>query len=77
MVNNPLFCGKKNTYFQKKSVPERNELISGTDIYVWTNLSANDIVKLIRRMLKYLQIPEENFIVFLRADYSELHKAQE
>ena len=74
MVENPDFTGKKNTYFLKYYVPGRNERIPGTDIFVWTNLSANDIVKLIKKILHYLHIPEENFIVFLRADYSELHQ---
>ena len=74
MVDNPDFRGRKNTYFLKESVPERNERIPGTDIYVWTNLSANDTVNLIRKILGHIHVSEKDFIVFLRADYSELHQ---
>ena len=54
-------------------VPERNRQIGNTGIYVWTNLSANDTVKLIKNILNHLEIPIKDFIVYLRADYSELH----
>lgn len=72
-VNNPDFKGKKNTYFMDKHVPERNKKIGNSNIYVWTNLSANDTVKLIKNILDHLNIPYEQFIVYLRADYTELH----
>ncbi len=77
MVANPSFSGKKNQYFQKAYVRGRNQKILGTDIYVWTNQSANAIVSLIKKMLEYAHIDERDFIVFLRADYSELHKGTE
>lgn len=72
-VNNSEFKGKKNTYFMNEHVPERNRQIGNTGIYVWTNLSANDTVKLIKNILNHLEIPIKDFIVYLRADYSELH----
>ena len=70
----PDLCGRKNRYFQKSSVLGRNQRITGTDIFVWTNMSANEIVRLIKKMLKYAHVAPEEFQVFLRADYSELHK---
>ena len=73
-VNNPDFKGRKNTYFLNEYVPERNQRIGNTDIYVWTNLSANDTVKLIKNILNHYDVPISAFIVYLRADYSELHK---
>ena len=72
-VNNPDFQGKKNTYFMDKYVPERNKKIGNSSIYVWTNLSANDTVKLIKNILSHLGISHNEFIVYLRADYTELH----
>ena len=70
----PDLCGRKIRYFQKSSVLGRNQIIPGTDIYVWTNMSANEIVRLIKKMLKYAKISPADFQVFLRADYSGLHK---
>lgn len=72
-VNNSEFKGKKNIYFMNEYVHERNRQIGNTGIYVWTNLSANDTVKLIKNILNYLGISTKNFIVYLRADYSDLH----
>lgn len=74
MMGNPDFTGRKVIYFQKEHFHRRNKLIPGTDIYVWINMSANSIVAFIRKILHYLNVPEEDFIVFLRADYSELHR---
>ena len=72
--DNPDFKGRKNTYFLSEYVPERNHKIGNTDIYVWTNLSANDTVKLIKNILNHYNIPISSFLVYLRADYTELHK---
>lgn len=68
------FCGRKVKYFGKVYVANRNCLIDGTDIYVWINLSANYIRTVMRKVLKQFKINTNSFYIFLRADYTALHK---
>ncbi len=66
--------GRKLRYFSQDPreirAPRR---VEGTDIYVTTHLSANDIGKLIVRMLTKYDIDVTEYKVFLRADYSLRH----
>ncbi len=78
LFNNVLssddFKGKKNIYFSTNS--NGNEFykpIEGTNIYVWTNLNANAICSIMRKLLHLYEIPLTQFYVFLRADYTPLH----
>lgn len=73
-VNHPDFSGRKNSYFMNKYVPEKNRKVSNADVYVWINLSANDIVKLIKTILDHYHISFSSFSIYLRADYTDLHK---
>ncbi len=80
-VDDPTMKGKKVSYFGKKYVVEdfinKNEQIPGTDLYVWVNLSCNNIRNILRKILKKYGIGLDNFKIYLRADYSELHKDNE
>lgn len=77
-VDDPRMKGRKISYFGKKLIKEkgtvRNALIPNTDIYVWTNQSANSIRNLLRKILRRYDYALEDFKIFLRADYSEAHE---
>ena len=82
MTKDEKLKGKSIPYFSNcvflgKDGRPRNNLIPDTDIYVYTNLSANDIVKLIKKILKYFKISLNDCVVYLRADYQPLHKKEE
>ena len=58
-VDDPYFKRRKVSYFMKESVPRRNKIIPGTNLYVWVNNNANTLVRLMRDMLvRYLISPE-------------------
>lgn len=67
--------GKKRNYFSLTGnnirVPKK---LQSVDIYVETNLSANSIKQIIIKMLKKYQVKLTEFIVYYRADYTELSK---
>lgn len=50
-VDDPYFKRRKVSYFMKESVPRRNKIIPGTNLYVWVNNNANTLVRLMRDML--------------------------
>lgn len=68
------FRGRKNQYFVNRSIPGKTEKIQNTNTYVWVNLSANAIAELMADTLEYFGKDVSNFSVFLRADYTSLHK---
>lgn len=81
-VNDPSMQGSKVSYFGTASIVEdfvaKNEKIPGTDLYVWINLSCNYIRNILKKILKKYGIDYmKNFQIFLRADYSNLHKNDE
>lgn len=74
-VSDKMMQGRKTTYFSKNPIGMRKaELIRGTDIYVTTNLSANSILNIIKKMLNRYNIPFSEYKVYLKADYTALHK---
>jgi hypothetical protein len=74
-VNDKNMNGKKRNYFSLTGnnirVPKK---LQSVDIYVETNLSANSIKQIIIKMLKKYQVKLTEFIVYYRADYTELSK---
>lgn len=73
-LNDKSMNGKKLKYFSK----DENELrsprrIGNTDIFVMTNMSANQIRTLISSMLRKYKINLSECKIYLRADYSPLH----
>ncbi|HBH13443.1 MAG TPA: hypothetical protein DDX29_10070 [Clostridiales bacterium] len=77
LVNDPVMKGRKIAYFGYESVVTNNGIkncqMKNLDVYVWTNLSANQIRNLIRKLLKKYGIRISDFYVYLRADYTALH----
>lgn len=76
MTSDPVMKGRKRPYFEKDSVERKNAKLKGIDLYVWTNLSANSITKLIKKMLMKYGIKIADCRIFLRADFSPLHLEQ-
>lgn len=70
---NPKMNGKRSKYFTSdesllwKPVKLRN-------VYIETAISANDIRNLIVKMLQEYGFKIHEFKVYLRADYTDLHK---
>ena len=73
-IDDPVMKGRKISYFSSNHVENKNARIKNVDIYVWTNLSANDIRNLIRKLLRKFNIKLTDYFVYLRADYASLHK---
>lgn len=77
MTSDPVMKGRKISYFGKDSVERKNAKINDSDLYVWTNLSADRIKTLIKKMLMKFGIKTNDCRIFLRADFSPLHIEQE
>ena len=71
-VDDPYFKRRKVSYFMKESVPRRNKIIPGTNLYVWVNNNANTLVRLMRDMLVRYLISPETMTLYLRRDLSSL-----
>lgn len=74
MMSSEEFKGKKRKIFYQESIAKINKKIPDTDYYVLVNINANSIVKIIGKMLLYFEISPSSFYVYLRADYTGLHK---
>ena len=72
-VDDPYFKRRKVSYFMKESVPRRNKIIPGTNLYVWVNNNDNTLVRLMRDMLVRYLISPETMTLYLRRDLSSLH----
>lgn len=72
-VDDPYLKRRKVSYFMKESVPRRNKIIPGTNLYVWVNNNANTLVRLMRDMLVRYLISPETMTLYLRRDLSSLH----
>lgn len=75
IVINEKIKGRKRSLFSvtKKQMfsPEKLKYING---YVETNLSADGIKNLIKKLLKIYEIPLNKYYIHFRADYSEMNE---
>ena len=73
--NNKRMNGKKVTYFayNKNDIVRAPKKIDNIDLFVSTNHSANSIRNIIMNILREYKISMNDFKIYLRADYSELH----
>ncbi|HHU18230.1 MAG TPA: hypothetical protein GXZ70_08515 [Clostridiales bacterium] len=74
LIDDPAMKGRKISYFSRNKADGRSSKIKNIDIYVWTNLSANSIRNLIRKLLKKFNMRIADYYVYLRADYTPLHE---
>jgi hypothetical protein len=68
--------GRRTQYFTVKN-PElmrSPRKLKKIEMYVETNFSANVIRDLIKKIIGYYKIPLSEFKIYLRADYTKLHK---
>lgn len=73
----PSMQGKKANYFLNNSEGMRKPVkLKNLDIYIETNMSANQIRNVIAKLLRKYGIRITDYIIFLRADYTDLHKAE-
>lgn len=74
--DNPKMNGKKVIYFSRVQLPNMRapRKLKSTDLYIETNLSANSIRNIITKALNKYNIRLNNYKIYLKADYSDLHK---
>ena len=74
-VDDSKMNGKKVIYFSRVKLPTMRAVveIKSVNIYVTTNLSANGIRNLLIKMLNKYNIKLNDYKIYLKADYSELH----
>lgn len=74
-VNDKSMQGRKIPYFCKDNRGIRApRKVKGTDIYVMTNMSANQVRNIIERMLRKYSIKINDYKLFLKADYTARHE---
>lgn len=67
--------GRKMNYFSfSKDNMRKPRKLEYADVYIESNLSANSIKQIIIKMLRKYNIKITEFIVYFRADYTELNK---
>ena len=67
--------GRKKSYFSlTESNIRKPRKLECADIYIESNLSANSIKQIIIKMLRKYNIKITDYLVYFRADYTELNK---
>jgi hypothetical protein len=74
--DDPTFQGRKSRMLGLVNTNMRNPRQLG-ELWLETNLSSNSIVRNIKKLLHVCAIPESTMKIFLRADYSSLHRKDE
>lgn len=74
-VDDKTMQGRKHPYFCKdpEKTPEPRK-VEGTDIYVMSNMSANQIRNMIIKMLRRYNIKISDYNLYFKADYTARHK---
>lgn len=72
--HNQLMNGKKCKNFSTDPNLIRKPELIGNKIYIETNISGNGVRNLLLKMLKEYGFKASEFKIYLRADYTELHK---
>ncbi|HBN83638.1 MAG TPA: hypothetical protein DDZ89_07310 [Clostridiales bacterium] len=73
-VNDKSMRGKKLPYFCTESTGIRSpKKIKDTNVYVMTNMSANQIRNVVEKMLRKYEIKVNDYKIFLKADYTARH----
>lgn len=76
-ITDPEMQGKKRSYFAYDGEEMNSPLkikVGTEEVYVESHLSANGIRDLIKKILDRYEIKIDNYNVYFRADYSELHE---
>lgn len=76
-INDKFMQGKTRDYFSMdNSGMTKPELLEGTNIFVETNLSANNIRDVIVKMLDKYRIPHAAYQIYLSKDLNPLHSEE-
>lgn len=74
-INDKSMQGRKVPYFSKDSKGLRApRKVLGTDVFVMTNMSANQVRNVIERMLRKYGIKINEYKLYLKADYTARHE---
>lgn len=74
-IDDKSMQGRKVSYFCKEQTGIRApRRVKGTDIYLMTNMSANQVRNVIERMLRRYDIKINDFKIYLKADYTARHE---
>lgn len=73
-VSDKSMQGRKVPYFSKSKTGIRApRLVKGTDIFIMTNMSANQVRNVIERMLRIYGLKINDYKIYLKADYTARH----
>lgn len=74
-INDSELQGKKRLYFSLESEGMlKPKKINGSNVFVETNLSANNIRTILANMLERYHIPRSSYQIYLSKDLTPLHK---
>lgn len=74
-LNDKTMQGRKVPYFSRSSEGLRApRKILGTDVYVMTNMSANQVRNVVERMLRKYGVKINDYKLYLKADYTARHE---
>jgi len=74
LTDNELFIGRKNKMISSNPAELLDpKLLEDNKTYIFSCLSSDSIVRLIRKFLDYFNYDIEDFKIYLRADYNDLH----
>lgn len=74
-VNDKFMQGRKVSYFCKDQKGIRDpQCVNGTDIYLMTNMNANQVKNVIERMLRRYDIKISDYKMYLKANYTTRHE---
>lgn len=75
LENDPDLQGRKRPYFSRDGVGlDTPAKIPDADLYVETHVSARYLKKMIANLLGKYDIPEEEFLIYLKKDFTPLHE---
>lgn len=70
----PDLQGRKRPYFSRDGVGlDTPAKIPDADLYVETHVSARYLKKMISKLLGKYDIPEEEYLIYLKKDFTPLH----
>ena len=71
----PDLQGRKRPYFSRDGVGlDTPAKIPDADLYVETHVSARYLKKMISKLLGKYDIPEQEFLIYLKKDFTPLHE---
>lgn len=74
LEQDPDLVGRKRPYFSRDGLDmDTPAKVPDADLYVETHVSARYLRKMIRNLLQKYGIPQEEYLIYLRKDFTALH----